>query len=129
MRRQFKSQFKAFFVISIKNNVVLFDLGRCLYKLHFILSYEAGFYKPTIFKAHPSICGITAHATKPGYLSTMFLSSFDQNETYTKKWSPCKGLKVQTNNIESCHCRPRLLTERLQKLNKNKFSSGRYFFI
>ena len=119
-------------MISIKNDVVLFDLSRCLYKLHFILSHEAGFYKPTIFKAHPSICGITAHVTKPGYLSTMFLSSFDQNETYTKKWSPCNGLKVQTNNIESFALpidRARLHTEQLKKLNKNKFSSGRYCFI
>jgi len=35
-------------------------------KLHFILSYEAGFYKPTILKVHPPFCRITAYATMPG---------------------------------------------------------------
>jgi hypothetical protein len=28
-------------------------------KLHFILSYEAGFYKPTVLKVHPPFCRIT----------------------------------------------------------------------
>jgi hypothetical protein len=35
-------------------------------KLHFILSYEAGFCKPTVLKVHPSFCRITAYATMPG---------------------------------------------------------------
>jgi hypothetical protein len=35
-------------------------------KLHFILSYEAGFYKPTVLKVHPPFCRITAYATMPG---------------------------------------------------------------
>jgi len=35
-------------------------------KLHFILSYEAGFYKPTALKVHPPFCRITAYATMPG---------------------------------------------------------------
>jgi hypothetical protein len=35
-------------------------------KLHFILSYEAGFYKPTFHKVHPPICRITAYGTMPG---------------------------------------------------------------
>jgi hypothetical protein len=35
-------------------------------KLHFILSYEAGFYKPTVLKVHPPFRRITAYATMPG---------------------------------------------------------------
>jgi hypothetical protein len=35
-------------------------------KLHFILSYEAGFYKPTVLKFHPPFFRITAFATMPG---------------------------------------------------------------
>jgi hypothetical protein len=38
---------------------------------NFILSYEAGFYKPTILKLHPPLCRITAHATVPCYFSTI----------------------------------------------------------
>jgi hypothetical protein len=34
-------------------------------------SYEAGFYKPTVLKLHPPFCRITAHATVPGYFSTI----------------------------------------------------------
>jgi hypothetical protein len=34
-------------------------------------SYEAGFYKPTVLKLHPPLCRITAHATVPGYFSTI----------------------------------------------------------
>jgi len=34
-------------------------------KLYFILSYEAGFYKPTLLKVHPPFCRITAYATMP----------------------------------------------------------------
>jgi hypothetical protein len=34
----------------------------------FILSYEVGFYKPTVHKVHPNIGGITAHATMPSWL-------------------------------------------------------------
>ncbi len=30
------------------------------------LSYEAGFYKPTVLKVHPPFCRITAYATMPG---------------------------------------------------------------
>jgi hypothetical protein len=40
-------------------------------KLYFILSYEAGFYKPTVLKLHPPFCRIIAHATVPGYFSTI----------------------------------------------------------
>ncbi len=36
-------------------------------KLHFILSYEVGFYKPAILIVHPPFCRITPHATMPGY--------------------------------------------------------------
>jgi hypothetical protein len=35
-------------------------------KLHFILSYDAGFYKPTVLIVPPPICRITAHAMMPG---------------------------------------------------------------
>jgi hypothetical protein len=35
-------------------------------ELHFILSYEAGFYKPTVLKVHTPFCRITAYATMPG---------------------------------------------------------------
>jgi hypothetical protein len=35
-------------------------------KLHFIHSYEAGFYKPTVLKFHLPLCRITAYATMPG---------------------------------------------------------------
>jgi hypothetical protein len=35
-------------------------------KLNFILSYEAGFYKPTVLKVHPPFCMITSYATMPG---------------------------------------------------------------
>jgi hypothetical protein len=45
-----------------------------LTSLHFILSYKAGFYKPTTLKVHPPICRITAHATVPGYFSTILAS-------------------------------------------------------
>ena len=34
-------------------------------KLDFILSYVAGFYKPTILKVLPPFCRITAYATMP----------------------------------------------------------------
>ncbi len=34
-------------------------------KLHFILSYEARFYKITVLKVQPSFCRITAYATMP----------------------------------------------------------------
>jgi hypothetical protein len=34
-------------------------------------SYEAGFHKPTVLKLHPPLCRITAHATVPGYFSTI----------------------------------------------------------
>jgi hypothetical protein len=46
-----------------------FFVGICSWladKLHFILSYEAGFYKPSILKVHPPFCRITAYATMPG---------------------------------------------------------------
>jgi hypothetical protein len=46
-------------------------------KLHFILSYEAGFYKPTPLIGHPPICRITAYPT----ISKQFLfQAFDPNE-------------------------------------------------
>jgi hypothetical protein len=32
------------------------------------LVMKLNFYKPTILKIHPPICGITAHATMPGGL-------------------------------------------------------------
>jgi hypothetical protein len=35
-------------------------------KLHFILSYKAGIYKPTVLKVHPPFCMITAYATMLG---------------------------------------------------------------
>jgi hypothetical protein len=35
-------------------------------KLHFILSYEAGFYKLTDLKVDPPFCRITAYTTMPG---------------------------------------------------------------
>jgi len=52
-------------------------------KLHFILSYKAGFYKPTVLKFHPPLCRITAHATVPGYFSTIlaFMSLIQINGT------------------------------------------------
>jgi hypothetical protein len=37
-----------------------------LTSLQFIQYHVAGFYTPTIHKVHPTICGITAHATMPG---------------------------------------------------------------
>jgi hypothetical protein len=37
--------------------------------LHFILSYEAQFCKPTVLKLHPPICGITARSTMSRALS------------------------------------------------------------
>jgi hypothetical protein len=39
-----------------------------LVSLHFSLSYEAGFYVPTILKLQPPLCMITAHATLVVYL-------------------------------------------------------------
>jgi hypothetical protein len=35
-------------------------------KRHFILSYEAGFYKPTVLKFHSPYCRTTAYPTMPG---------------------------------------------------------------
>ena len=50
----------------------LFEFGPGqLTSFHFIHSYEIGFYNPTVLKFHPPICGITAHATMPGLLSTI----------------------------------------------------------
>jgi hypothetical protein len=47
-------------------------------KLPFILSYEAGFFKPTILKVHPPFFRITAYAR---LISTQFLlQAFDPNE-------------------------------------------------
>jgi hypothetical protein len=43
-------------------------------KLHFNLSYEAGFYKPTVLKVHPPYCRITAYATMPGLFPPNFCS-------------------------------------------------------
>jgi len=45
----------------------------------FILSYEDGFYKPTVLKVHPPISGVIEHATMPGRLQhsiTSFYSTF-----------------------------------------------------
>jgi hypothetical protein len=54
----------------------------------FILSYEAGFYEPTIPKVYPPISGITAHAAMPGKLEHSIISFcstlFIQNEWYLK---------------------------------------------
>jgi len=43
----------------------------------FILSYEAGFYKPTVLKVPPPISRITAHAT---FHYLFLLQAFDPNE-------------------------------------------------
>ena len=58
-----------------KETTFLLDFGPGqLTSFMFILSYEAGFYKPTILKVHPPISGITAHATMPGRLEQSIIS-------------------------------------------------------
>jgi hypothetical protein len=66
--------------------ILLLDFGPGqLTSFMFILSYEAGFYKPTVHKVPPPISGITAHATMPGRLEH-FIVSF------------CSRLLIQMNS-------------------------------
>ena len=59
--------------------------------LHFILSYEARFYKPIILKFRSTLCRITAHATVPGYLFHNFsFSCFWSKFVVHYKW-PLQG--------------------------------------
>jgi hypothetical protein len=74
-----------------------------------ILSYESGFYEPTVFKIHLPVCGITVHVSIPG--------KFDHTSI-----SFCLKLLIQKNGGLS----PRghshessTLTTRLQLLVKN----------
>ncbi len=44
------------------------------------LVMKLDFYKPTVHKLHPPFCRITAHATVPGYFSSIFsFHAFDPN--------------------------------------------------
>jgi hypothetical protein len=53
---------------------MLFYWTLFLVSLNFILSYEVGFYKPTVNKVHPPFCGITIPETMPvGALHLLFL--------------------------------------------------------
>jgi hypothetical protein len=54
---ELKKKYKHWFFL-----VFLLDFGPGqLTSFHFILSYEAGFYEPTVLKLHPPICMITQH--------------------------------------------------------------------
>ncbi len=57
-------------------------------KLHFILNYEYGFFKPTILKLHPPLCRITASARVPGYhFPTISAFMLWSNLIVHDKWS------------------------------------------
>ena len=71
----------------------------------FILRYEAGFYKPTIFKVHLPISRVTAYATMPSRLEHSII--FFAPHCWSKWKSVCKmvssvgGLNPQPISHES----------------------------
>ncbi len=70
------------------------------------------FISQPFHKVHPPICGITAHATMPGYsFSTIFVPSFDPNEWCLKNGLHSGGLNPGPLGHESSALttRPRLL--------------------
>ncbi len=87
-----------------------------------LVSYQAScaslvmkldFYKPTVFKVHPLISGITAHAPMPGRLEYVFvLYVFDQNEWCLNNGLLSLGLNPQplSHGPSALTTRPRLLT-------------------
>jgi hypothetical protein len=68
-------------------------------KLHFILSYEAGFYEPTVLKVHPPFFRITSYATMPGLISTQFLHSAGFEPTTSQSWVFCLDHSYSPRNF------------------------------
>ncbi len=83
-------------------------------KLHFILSYEGGFKKPTVFKINPPFLQDYSICNKARIISTQFLlHAFDPNEWCLKDGLHSGGLNPRPLSHESSalSTRPRLLTD------------------
>jgi hypothetical protein len=67
-------------------------------KLHFILSYEAGFYKPTFLKVHPPFLQDYSICNYARLISTQFLlQAFDPNEWCLKNGLLSGGFEPTTS--------------------------------
>ena len=81
-------------------------------KLHFILSYEAGFYMPTVLKVHPPLLQDYSKCNNARLISTQFLlQTLDPNERCLKNGLLSGGLNPRSFSHKSSALttRPRLL--------------------
>ncbi len=74
-------------------------------RLYFFPSYEAGFYKLTVLKTYPPICGIVVHVTMLGLLEVFIISfwfqCFKLNEpTVHKKLTSASDYKSYISRLK-----------------------------